>query len=126
MLQPGPDSKPTLPAHPLNLFPVFNMAPSVKEPVTALPAPSPKLFPLFIKPPAPPTLPVRAEYVPKFFQNVNDPWLLTLPAWKPMERPPLPPIGSRMRRPGVRRSLTPHVLQALPYYDSSGVVEQCD
>ena len=126
MLQPGSDSEPTLPAHPLKLFPVFYMAPSVPETVTALPAPSRKLFPLFMKPPAPPTLPVRAEYVPTFFQNVNDPWLLTLPAWKPTERPPLPRIGSRMRLPGVRRSLTPHVIQPFPNYDSSGIVEQCD
>lgn len=123
MLQPGSDSDPTLPAHPLNLFPIFNMAPSVRATVAA---PSPKLFPLFMRPPTPHPLPLQPEYVPKFFQNVHDPWLLTLPAWKPMDRPPLPPIGSRMRRPGVRRSLTPHVLQALPYYDSSGIVEQCD
>ena len=110
-------------APPRSLFSMFEMIRTVADPVPALPAPSLKLFPMLVKKIPPPTPPVRAEFKPKFFQHWSDSELLSLPAWKPTVHPPVS-RGSRMKLPGVRRSLTPHVLQPLPSHD--GFVEQCD
>ena len=112
-------------APPRSLFSMFEMIRTVADPVTALAAPSLKLFPMFVKKIPPPTPPVRPEFKPKFFQNWSDSELLSLPVWKPTVHPHVSvPRGSRMKLPGVRRSLTPHVLQPLPSHD--GFVEQCD
>jgi len=113
MSQYVPAPAPSFPAPHLNLFPIFNVAQTALAPVSM------KVFPMFVK------RVVRPELKLKFVQNPYDPMLLKLPAWQPTVHPQFPRV-SRMKLPGVHRSLTPIVFQPLPSlsasFDSSLVI----